>query len=316
MLHCGIKPVVVEALDEIMPNLPRIIAMNLREKMISDGSDVIIKKYVKKLTQTDRIHAELSDGTVIDTDLVILCTGVRPWTELASAAGVVIGERGGILTNERMETNVKDIYAAGDVVEKTNLITGKKVLMPLAGPANREGRAAGCNMAGGDMIFKGVIGSSVVGFNGFVTAQTGLTYEQALAAGFDAEYVYTEDVNTSSYYPGHGYIFMMTIYAKKTAGCSGFPPAVPTARRRGRMRRLSPSMRGLLFMTSNILNSATLHHLPRRKTTLTSPDLLPRTVSARQVTPLHRSLFMKKSKRAKNSNFSTCVQLRSTRHTP
>ncbi|MGE4267364.1 MAG: FAD-dependent oxidoreductase [Deferribacterales bacterium] len=221
MLHCGIKPTVVEALDEIMPNLPRIIAVNLREKMVSDGCEVIIRKYVKKLTQTNRIHAELSDGTVIDTDLVILCTGVRPATGLAAAAGVTVGERGGILTNERMETNIKDIYAAGDVVEKTNLITGKKVLMPLAGPANREGRAAGCNMAGGDMIFKGVIGSSVVGFNGFVSAQTGLTYEQALAAGFDADYVYTEDVNTSSYYPGHGYIFMMTVFDKKTGRLLG-----------------------------------------------------------------------------------------------
>lgn len=221
MLHCGIKPVVVEALDEVMPNFPRIVALNLREKMVQEGCEVIIKTYVRKLTQDEKITAELSDGRKIETDMVLLCTGVKPSTELALKAGIQLGERGGILTDERMQTNIPDIYAAGDVVEKTNLITGKKMLLPLAGPANREGRTAGTNMAGGDMIFKGVIGSSVLGFQGFVAAQTGLTYEQALAAGFDAEYAYTEDVNTSSYYPGHGYIFMMTVYDKKTGRLLG-----------------------------------------------------------------------------------------------
>ena len=222
MLHCGIKPTVVEALDEVMPNFPKIVAMNLREKMIEDGCGVIVKKFVKKLTKNENdITVELSDGTTFNTELVLLCTGVRPAVDLAVSAGIELGKRGGILTNERMETNVADVYAAGDVVEKLNLITGKKMLLPLAGPANREGRTAGTNMAGGDMIFKGVVGSSVLGFNGFTMAQSGLTYEQALAEGFDAAYVYTEDVNTSSYYPDHGYIFMMTVYDKKTGKLLG-----------------------------------------------------------------------------------------------
>ncbi len=222
MLHCGIKPTVVEALPEVMPNFPKIVAMNLREKMIEEGCEVIVNTFVKKLEKTDNnISVELSDGRKLATDLVLMCTGVKPDVSLAVSAGVELGQRGGILTDERMLTNVADIYAAGDVVEKTNLITGKKMLLPLAGPANREGRTAGTNMAGGDMIFKGVIGSSVLGFQGFVMAQTGLTYEQALAEGFDADYVYTEDVNTSSYYPGHGYIFMMTVYDKKTGRLLG-----------------------------------------------------------------------------------------------
>lgn len=221
MLHCGIKPVVVEALDEVMPNFPKIVAVNLREKMVAEGCDVIVKTFVKKLTKAERITAELSDGRNIETDMVLLCTGVKPAVDLAVSAGIALGDRGGILTDDHMRTNIADVYAAGDVVEKTNLITGKKVLLPLAGPANREGRTAGINMAGGEMIFKGIIGSSVVGFQGFVMAQTGLTYEQALAAGFDAKYVYTEDVNNSSYYPGSGYIFMMTIYDKKTGRLLG-----------------------------------------------------------------------------------------------
>jgi len=222
MLHCGIKPTVIEALDEVMPNFPKVIAMNLREKMIKDGCDVIVKTFVTKVEKVeDAYEISLSDGKNLTVDLLIMCTGVKPFADIAVDAGIKLGENGGILTNDRMETNLPDIFAAGDVVEKTHIVTGKKMLLPLAGPANREGRVAGANMAGLDMRFKGVLGSSVLGFEGFTMAQTGLTYEQAIAAGFDADYVYSEDVNTSSYYPDHGFIFMMTIFEKKSGRLLG-----------------------------------------------------------------------------------------------
>jgi len=227
MIHCDLKPTVVEALDEVMPNFPPIVAMNLREKMAESGCDVIIKTFVTKLEKGDRIKAHLSDGRVLETDMVIMCTGVKPAVDLALTGGVEIGEKGGVAVNSRMETNIKDIYAAGDLVEKVNLVTGKKCLLPLAGPANREGRTAGMNMAGGDMEFKGVLGSSVVGFDGFVMAQTGLTYKQALEAGFDADYVYTEDVNRASYFPVHGHIFMMTVFEKKSGKLLGVSACGP-----------------------------------------------------------------------------------------
>jgi len=227
MLHCGVKPYVVEALGEVMPNFPKIVAMNLREKMVDKGCEVTVKTHVKKLVQDGKIKATLSNGSVIETDMVLMCTGVKPYTDLAEKAGVLLGEKGGVLTNDRMQTNIKDIYAAGDMVEKTNLITGKKVLLPLAGPANREGRTAGCNMAGGDMSFNGVLGSAVVGFEGFVMAQTGLTHKQALEAGFDAEYIYTEDVNKASYFPGYAFIFMMTVFEKKTGRLLGMSACGP-----------------------------------------------------------------------------------------
>jgi NADPH-dependent 2,4-dienoyl-CoA reductase/sulfur reductase-like enzyme/rhodanese-related sulfurtransferase len=228
MLHCDVKPYVVEALDEVMPNFPKVVSMNLREKMTAHGCEVIIKTFVKKLEKTDDgIKVSLSDGREVDTDMILMCTGVKPATELALSAGVQLGERGGVLTNDKMETNVSDIYAAGDLVEKTHLVTGKKVLLPLAGPANREGRTAGANMAGGDMRFRGVLGSAVVGFEGFVMAQTGLTYDQAIAEGYDADYVYTEDVNWASYYPGFGHIFMMTTFDKRDGRLLGISACGP-----------------------------------------------------------------------------------------
>lgn len=227
MLHCGVKPLIVEALDEVMPNFPKVVAVNLREKMVNDGCDVTVKTFVKKLENGAKIKAHLSDGRIIETDMVLMCTGVRPDTALAENAGILLGEKGGVLTNDRMQTNIEDIYAAGDLVEKTNLITGKKVLLPLAGPANREGRAAGANMAGGDITFNGVLGSAVVGFEGFVMACTGLTYEQALEAGFDADYIYTEDVNKASYYPGFGHIFMVTVFDKSSGRLLGVSACGP-----------------------------------------------------------------------------------------
>ena len=227
MLHCDVKPHVVEALDEVMPNFPQIVAMNLREKMIEKGCSVTVKTFVKKLEHDGKIKAHLSDGSVIETDIVLMCTGVKPAVELAESAGVLLGDKGGVLTNDRMQTSVSDIYAAGDLVEKTHLVTGKKVLLPLAGPANREGRTAGANMAGGAMSFKGVLGSAVVGFEGLVMAQTGLTYKQALEAGFDADYIYTEDVNNASYFPGYGYIFMVTVYDKATGKLLGVSACGP-----------------------------------------------------------------------------------------
>jgi len=222
MLHCGIKPYIIEAAPEVMPNFPHIVSMNLREKMTAEGCEVIINTQVRKLEKNGRkAEVSLSDGRTISTDMVFLCTGVKPAVELAETAGVKIGEAGGVYTDDRMQTSVADIFAAGDLVEKTNIITGKKMLLPLAGPANREGRTAGVNMTCGDMRFKGVQGSAVVGFQGFVMAQTGLTYEQALKAQFDADYIYTEDVNTSSYYPGHSFIFMMTVFDKKSGRLLG-----------------------------------------------------------------------------------------------
>jgi len=227
MLHCDVKPIVVEAQDEVMPNFPKVVAMNLRSAMKKSGCEVIVKTFVKKMEEDNGIKVHLSDGRIIDTDMILMCTGVKPFTDLALTAGVELGEMGGVLTNDRMETNIPDIYAAGDLVEKLHLVTGKKVLLPLAGPANREGRTAGANMAGGDMRFKGVLGSAVVGFEGFVMAQTGLTFDQAVQAGFDADYVYTEDVNWASYYPGYGHIFMMTTFEKKTGRLLGISACGP-----------------------------------------------------------------------------------------
>jgi len=217
MMHCGIKTTIIEAAPEIMPQFNRVVAQNLREKIENSGITVVCGHFVTKAEENDgKVILSLSNGVSYETDMVFLSTGVRPKIKLAREADLEIAETGGIAVNEKMETSDPDIYAAGDAVEKLNLLTGKKQLLPLAGPANREGRTAGANAVGVEASFPGIIGTSIVGFDGFAAAQTGLTYEQAIAAGFDADYIYTEDADISEYYPGYKFVFMVTVFDKKT----------------------------------------------------------------------------------------------------
>ncbi|WP_022852286.1 FAD-dependent oxidoreductase [Limisalsivibrio acetivorans] len=222
MLHCGLETTIVEAKPEIMPNLPQVVAMNLREYIENSGVSVKRGVFASKVEKDGGIKVSLSSGETIETDMLFLCTGVLPNTDLAEKAGLRIGETGGIWTDDTMRTSDPEIYAAGDAVEKLNRITRKKVLLPLAGPANREGRTAGYNsVTDGDVKFPGVIGTSIVGFGEYCAACTGLTYEKALEAGYDAEYVYTEDADISEYYPGFNFIFLKTVYEKKTGKILG-----------------------------------------------------------------------------------------------
>ena len=128
--------------------------------------------------------------------------GVRPELTLAKVAGLEIGASGGLVVNDTMRTNDPDIYAAGDMVEVTNKIHGKKVRIPLAGPANRQGRIAATNMLGGRMVYHGALGTSVVKLFDSTVASTGLSEKAAREAGFDVGVSYVFKDNHVTYYPG------------------------------------------------------------------------------------------------------------------
>lgn len=222
LYHCNIKTTLVEATPTILPLFAPEMSFDIQKQIQKAGIDILTGALVTEATQTDNsIGLQLKDGTRLTTDMLFLCTGVRPNTDLAETAGIRLGAAGGVLTNPRMETSVEDIYAGGDLVEKVNLITGKNMLLPLAGPANREGRVAGCNAGGGDMFFKGVLGTSIVGFNGHCAARTGLSFKEALEAGFEADCVYTEDAHHARYFPDPRLIFLQTVYDKASGKILG-----------------------------------------------------------------------------------------------
>jgi NADPH-dependent 2,4-dienoyl-CoA reductase/sulfur reductase-like enzyme len=120
----------------------------------------------------------------LDAEIVVVCAGFKPNVELAAEAGVEIGRTGAIHTDERMETTVRGIYAAGDCAEVQHLVTGRPAWIPLGTTANKTGRVAGANAAGGRERFPGIVGTSIVGIFGRAFATTGLSEAEARAAGF------------------------------------------------------------------------------------------------------------------------------------
>lgn len=222
LYHLRISTTVVEISENILPGFDPECSLNILEEMAKVGIQVRNLTALKEVTQhEDTVKCLFSDGTSGEFDMLFLCTGVKPDITLAKTCGIKIGENGGIITDEYMQTSVQDIYAAGDVVEKFNPITEKYTLLPLASPANREGRVAGCNAAGGDMTFPGAFGASVVTFNESVVARTGLSFKQAKDAGFEPDVVYLENAQHAEYYPQAKFIFFKLIFDKKSSRILG-----------------------------------------------------------------------------------------------
>jgi len=163
----------------------------------------------------------LSDGSSLKADMVLLSIGVRPILALAQAAGLQIGASGGLVVDETMRTNDPDIYAAGDMVEIVNKIHGRKVRIPLAGPANRQGRIAATNALGGKMVYHGALGSSVVKLFDTTAASTGLSEKAAHDAGFDTGIAYVFKDDHATYYPESKPLSLKIVYDLKTSKLLG-----------------------------------------------------------------------------------------------
>jgi rhodanese-related sulfurtransferase len=158
----------------------------------------------------------LNDGSTIDTDFVLLSVGVRPTLQLAKDAGLDMGSSGGLKVNDQMCTSDPSIFAAGDMVEISHNVLGKNVRMPLAGPANRQGRIVGENALGGSRTYKGVSGTSVVKVFEAVAGSTGLSLKASRDAGIDADAVVVHKASHTAYFPGSEKVSLMLIFDKKS----------------------------------------------------------------------------------------------------
>eukprot|EP00741_Cyanophora_paradoxa_P022284 tig00000246_g21513.t1 len=170
----------------------------------------------------------LADGRELPADLVIMAVGVRPEVALAKAAGLEVGATGGVAVNELMQTSDPDIFAVGDMAEVTHRVTGRKVRVPLGGPANRQGRVAGNNAAGGRMAYPGTLGSWVVKLFDHTAGATGLTEDTARAAGLSFGAVTVHPNHHAGYYPGAEPLQLKLIFEKGTGrvlGCEAFGKA-------------------------------------------------------------------------------------------
>ena len=158
----------------------------------------------------------LKDNAPLHGDLVVLAIGVTPDTALAKEAGLELGIKDSIVVNDRMETSIPDIYAAGDAVQVKHAVTGADALISLAGPANKQGRIIADNICGGDSRYRGSQGSSVIHIFDMTAATTGINETAAKKAGLDVETVILSPMSHAGYYPGDKLMTMKVVFEKET----------------------------------------------------------------------------------------------------
>ncbi|NWF92302.1 MAG: FAD-dependent oxidoreductase [Syntrophaceae bacterium] len=197
------KVTIVEMAPQILTLFDQDFAEILRRYLENKGVRIFTSEPIRALKGREGKVTHLQTATQeIETDAVLMGLGVRPQVELARKAGLRIGETGAIWVNERMETSVEGIYAAGDCAETTHLITGKKVWVPLGSTANKQGRVVGINVCGGEATFPGVMGTTIFKVFDFNAAKTGLGMREAEKEGFHPVQAIVRGYSRAHYYPG------------------------------------------------------------------------------------------------------------------
>ncbi len=217
LAEMGVQVTIVQRQPQVMAPLDYDMATFLHAHLRQKGITLRLGAAVAGFRQAgETITTLVEGGEDLPADLAILAVGVTPESALAKAAGLTLGARGSIAVNDRMQTSDPDIYAVGDAVEITHLVSGKKTRIALAGPANKQGRVAADNLCGGDTRYPGAQGSSVIKVCDLTAAVTGLNERAAREAGLDYEKVVLSPMNHAGYYPGGRMMTMKVLYEKGT----------------------------------------------------------------------------------------------------
>lgn len=212
---------IIEKNDRLMPSFDSDMS-ELIEQRLNNYNDGTFQIHTSEIV-TDILGengfatgVKTLSGKYIPTDMVILSVGIKPNSEIARDAGIVIGETGAIRVNKHMETSIKNIYACGDCCEEKHLISGKDVWVPLGSTANKEGECAALNAAGIETEFEGVLGSSVTRCLNTTMSMTGLTESQALEAGYSPVFAVVSKTDKVAYMPDVGEITLKVMADKFT----------------------------------------------------------------------------------------------------
>ncbi|MEZ8426797.1 FAD-dependent oxidoreductase [Vibrio cyclitrophicus] len=237
----GIKTSLIEMADQVMTPVDREMAgfahAEIREKGIDLKLGVALEsvKYIpnEHIASFDSGESEkhqhlegeleltLNNGETLTTDILIMAIGVRPETKLAQEAGLQLGAFGGIYTNEFMQTSDPSIYSVGDAIEDKDFVTGEQTLVPLAGPANRQGRMAADNMLGRQEAYQGTQGTAICKIFDLAVASTGKNEKQLKQSGISYEKVYVHTASHASYYPGAQVVSFKMLFDPKTGKILG-----------------------------------------------------------------------------------------------
>lgn len=214
----GIKVSVIEGASHVMPPIDMDMAHGVHNYIRAQGIDLYLGQTCTAMEEDSIV---LNDGSRIAADMVILSIGVRPDTRFLTDSGIELGARGEILVNEYMETSAADVYALGDAVSVTHIVSGSKVLIPLASPANKQGRIVGDNLCGRKVAYKGSQGTSIMKFFGMTVAVTGEKEESLAAQGKPYQKVITTSASQAGYYPGGEMMTVKTLFDPQTGRILG-----------------------------------------------------------------------------------------------
>jgi len=216
--HAGLDVSIVEMLDQVMAPMDYEMAQVLHENIEANGVHLSLGDGVDSFRDDGKqVTIVLKSGKEIAVELVVLSIGVRPNNELAKAAGLPLNARGGVVTDEHLRTSDPNIYAVGDIIEVNDLVFGERTMAPLAGPANKEGRIAADNIAGGDVIYRGAQSTSIFKVFDLTAATTGTNektlIKRGLVLGRDYERVIISQNSHAGYYPGATPMFLKLLFS-------------------------------------------------------------------------------------------------------
>lgn len=215
LVRRGIGVTVIERDAQVMPPLDAEMTYPVREELERNGVHLLLGDSVAAFKRRgDQIRVKTTYGQKVVADLVILAIGVQPESELAREAGLKVGARGHILVDTNLRTSDPHIFALGDAIEVRHIVTGKKTALPLAGPANRQGRIVADMIAGRGRHFRGVQGTAVCGVFDLTLALTGASEKALQGTDIDCGVVYAHPNHHVSYYPGATPIFLKLLYDK------------------------------------------------------------------------------------------------------
>ena len=213
----GMDVTIVQRPKQLMNPFDADMASMIHSEMRKHGVKMALGYTVEGFEERNGgVDVLLKDNAPLHADMVVLAIGVTPDTALAREAGLELGIKGSIVVNDRMETSVPDIYAAGDAVQVKHYVTGEDALISLAGPANKQGRIIADNICGGDSRYLGSQGSSVIKVFDMTAATTGINETNARKAGLDVDTVILSPMSHAGYYPGGKVMTMKVVFEKGT----------------------------------------------------------------------------------------------------
>ncbi|MBE6654884.1 MAG: CoA-disulfide reductase [Ruminococcaceae bacterium] len=216
LAKAGLSVTIVELSDHLIAPLDFDMAADVHRYVKAQGIKLALGNGVVAVKDNGTgLTVELNKGK-IDTDMVLLSVGVRPDTAFIKSAGIETDGRGSIIVNSRLQTSASDVYAVGDAVTVKNFVTGEPSFIPLAGPANKQGRIAADNICGIPSEYKGTQGSSVLKLFDMTVATTGLNEKSAIAAGYSFDKTYTYSASHASYYPNASMMSLKVLWDKPT----------------------------------------------------------------------------------------------------